>query len=59
MNDAGERGHHMWLSGPEFQFLNNYQAKDLLLFAPTHLWDDGSAQLLDVEKTLYDATDGA
>jgi hypothetical protein len=43
VNDADKGGHHIWLSGLELQGLNNYQAKDLLLSALAHVWDDGNA----------------
>jgi hypothetical protein len=53
LNDAEKGGHPIWLSGPELQGLKNYQTKDLLNSALAHLWDDISAQLPNVVKTLY------
>jgi hypothetical protein len=47
------------MSGFELQGLKTYQAKDLLLSALAHLFDDDDAQLPDVEKILYAATDEA
>jgi hypothetical protein len=47
----------MAISGPDLQGLNSYQARDILISALAHLRDDGSAQLPNVEKSPYDATD--
>jgi hypothetical protein len=50
----------MAISGPNLQGLNNYiLLSDILLSALAHLRDDGSAQLPNVEKSPYHATDEA
>jgi hypothetical protein len=52
-----EKGGQLLLPCLELQGPNNYQAKDVLLYAVAHLWDDNSAKLSDVEVPLYTTTD--
>jgi hypothetical protein len=59
LNDAEKGGRHIWISSPKLQDLKNYHTKDILPSALAHLWQDNSAQLPDVEKTLYIATNEA
>jgi hypothetical protein len=59
LNGAEKGSHHIWISSPELQGLNDYHIKDLIHSALAHLRDDNQAQLPEVEKTVYAATDEA